>query len=123
MKASARLVAYVLLAFLIVGTPLEFRACADDCEWCSASNNAAIGSSENSQSDEKRAGSVQNNAANDTRDQERHRELGHHAEPNDGSQRQPPALISGLQHANGHPRRQHPPQIVEGDILEQVPET
>src|SRR5580704_5210715 len=54
MKASARLVVYALLALLIVGTPLEFRACADDCEWCSASNNAAIGSSssENSQSDD-----------------------------------------------------------------------
>jgi len=54
MRGSARLVVYVLLALLIVGIPLEAKACADDCEWCSASNNAAIGSSssENSQSDD-----------------------------------------------------------------------
>jgi hypothetical protein len=72
---------------------------------------------------EKRAGSFQNDAADDARDQERHRELGHHAEANHGSQRQPPALISGLQQANGHPRRQHPAQIVEGNLMEQVSET
>jgi hypothetical protein len=50
MRGSDRLVVCALLALLIVGIPLEAKACADDCQWRGAPNDAALGSPSSSSS-------------------------------------------------------------------------
>ena len=72
---------------------------------------------------EKPAGFGQHGAAGDARQEERHGVLGHHAQAGDSSQGYPPAALSGLQQVDNDVGRQHPPQVVEGDVLKEASQT